>query len=114
MANHPIRTVPMQVLALGMSRTGTASMRKALQELGFNHTYHGFDTIEHPEDLLLWEKAADAKFSGKGTWGREEFDQLLGHCAAVTDMPCAIFSEELLQAYPEVRHVDYVDQYIPF
>jgi len=80
-------------------------MQEALLTLGFAHTYHGFDTIDHPADMLRWEAAADAKYLGKGTpYGREEWDALLGHCAATTDAPCAIFWEELLDAYPEVRH----------
>ncbi|KAJ9647280.1 hypothetical protein H2199_002267 [Coniosporium tulheliwenetii] len=34
------RTVPMRVLALGLGRTGTASLRAALKELGFDDCYH--------------------------------------------------------------------------
>lgn len=46
----------------------------------------------------------DAKFAGKGKeFGREEWDQLLGHCRAITDTPCVIFYEELLAAYPDAR-----------
>jgi hypothetical protein len=36
---------------------------------------------ENPKDAKLWVEAFDAKFEGKGKpWGREEFDQVLGHC----------------------------------
>ena len=49
-------------------------------------------------------EAVDAKFLNKGKpYGRAEFDALLGHCAAVTDMPCAAFWEELMVAYPEAK-----------
>jgi hypothetical protein len=36
---------------------------------------------ENPKDAEMWVEAFDAKFEGKGKpWGREEFDQVLGHC----------------------------------
>ena len=77
-------------------------MQAALHILGFKHTYHGYDTFDHPEDFVHWERAADAKFFGKGKpFDREDFDQFLGHCAATTDMP-ALFAEDLISAYPEV------------
>ena len=49
------RKVPMRVLSLGMGRTGTSSMQAALHILGFKHTYHGYDTFDHPEDFVHWE-----------------------------------------------------------
>ena len=100
------RQVPMQVLALGFPRTGTASMQSALEILGYNHTAHGFDLISHPEIAAPWMEAIKAKFLNQGKpYGRAEFDALLGHCAAVTDMPCARFWEELMLAYPEAKIV---------
>ena len=57
-------------------------MRKALQQLGYNETYHGFaPAFESPLDNIMWREAVDAKFNGKGKpYGRKEWDQLLGHC----------------------------------
>ncbi|CAF9918780.1 MAG: hypothetical protein ALECFALPRED_000825 [Alectoria fallacina] len=98
------RKVPMQVLSLGLPRTGTASMQSALQTLGYNDTAHGFDMISHPEIGAPWMEAVQAKFLGHGKpYGRAEFDALLGNCAAVTDMPCACFWEELMAAYPDAK-----------
>lgn len=49
-------------------------------------------------------EAVNAKFLNQGKlYGRAKFDAYLGHCAAVTDMPCATFSEELMAAYPEAK-----------
>lgn len=36
-----IRRSPMKVLALGLSRSGTESLRNALSTLGYDHVYHG-------------------------------------------------------------------------
>jgi len=98
------RTVPMRVLALGLGRTGTASLRTALKELGFSDCYHMMSaSVENPPDCLLWQDAFDAKYAGKGTFGRREWDQLLGHCQAVCDWPAVAFAKELIEAYPEAK-----------
>jgi hypothetical protein len=92
------RVVPMKVLCLGLGRTGTSckisspflslknlrspALRAALIELGIRDCYHMCSIMkENPKDAKLWVEAFDAKFEGKGKpWGREEFDQVLGHC----------------------------------
>ncbi|KAJ7140638.1 P-loop containing nucleoside triphosphate hydrolase protein [Mycena epipterygia] len=93
------RTVPMEVLVLGFCRTGTASTREALKQLGYKDTYHMQTVLANP-----------LEFFGKGKpYGREEWDQLLGHCQdscqAVTDTPAIMFSEELIAAYPDAKVV---------
>ncbi|KAA6415943.1 MAG: hypothetical protein FRX48_00662 [Lasallia pustulata] len=34
---------------------------------------------------------------------RADWDQLLGHCASVTDLPCTCFAEELIAANPDAK-----------
>lgn len=98
------RVVPMRVLALGLGRTGTASLRAALKDLGYEDTYHMMSaSVENPPDCLLWQDAFAAKYDGKGAFGRKEWDQLLGHCQAVCDWPAVAFAEELIEAYPEAK-----------
>lgn len=100
----------MQVLALGMSRSGTESLRRALIILGYDHVYHGYDTIEDygvigwkPWTMLARRKFGKHGQNGDSGIGREDFDELIGHCEAVTDQPCAIFAPELIKAYPEAK-----------
>ncbi|OQE35363.1 hypothetical protein PENCOP_c013G08935 [Penicillium coprophilum] len=104
------RTVPMRVLVLGLGRTGTASIRQALKSLGillpwgYEDTYHMMSaSVENPSDCILWQQAFAAKYDRIGTFGRKEWDQLLGDCQAVSDWPAIAFSEELLAAYPEAK-----------
>ncbi|KAI9741367.1 MAG: hypothetical protein M1834_003084 [Cirrosporium novae-zelandiae] len=98
------REVPMKVLALGMGRTGTVSLRAALKRLGYQDTYHMMcASVENPPDCLMWSDAFAAKYDGKGEWGREQWDQLLGHCQAVCDWPACAFAPELIEAYPEAK-----------
>ncbi|KAF7320710.1 hypothetical protein HMN09_00156500 [Mycena chlorophos] len=98
------RTVPMEVLVLGYPRTGTASMHSALVQLGYNEVHHMFAVFTNPMDADLWREAFEARFEGKGEpWKTEQFDQVLGHCAAVTDCPGVTLSEDLIAAYPNAK-----------
>ncbi|KAJ7275968.1 P-loop containing nucleoside triphosphate hydrolase protein [Mycena rebaudengoi] len=100
------RTVPMQVLALGFPRTGTTSLKIALETLGYVRTNHGFSIYSSPVELNMWIRAIKAKFYGEGTpYGLEEWDRLLGDCMAVTDTPHVLFAKELLAAYPDTKVV---------
>ncbi|KAJ4144425.1 hypothetical protein LMH87_003309 [Akanthomyces muscarius] len=98
------RTVPMKVLCLGMSRTGTVSLRESLLTLGYRHSYHMVDAIASSpyRDCRLWIDLLNKKEAGKKVT-REDLDQILGHCQAVTDMPAAYFAEELIEAYPDAK-----------
>ena len=60
------RTVPMQVLSLGMPRTGTVSMQAALETLGCKPTYHGYTSLYNIEHLPLWAAAFEAKYHNNG------------------------------------------------
>lgn len=73
------REVPMRVLCLGMSRTGTFSLNTALRQLGYR-PYHMAEAITNAAvEFPLWEEALDAKFNGKGQpWTKEDFDKILG------------------------------------
>ena len=54
----------------------------------------------------MWIEALDYKLGRGGkAYGREEFDQLLGHVGAVTDVPSIVFWRELVEAYPDAKVV---------
>ncbi|CZS95665.1 uncharacterized protein RAG0_05254 [Rhynchosporium agropyri] len=98
------RVVPMKVLALGLCRTGTLSFRSALKGLGYIDTYHMRSaSTETPRDNEMWMRAIEAKFDGKGHFGKAGWDKLLGHCQAVCDFPAAAFGPELIAAYPDAK-----------
>ncbi|KAL3442687.1 P-loop containing nucleoside triphosphate hydrolase protein [Aspergillus insuetus] len=99
------RSVSMDILALGMSRTGTDSLKQALLILGYHDVYHGYSAaLDNPRDYEMWLAGLRAKYDGIGKpFGRLEFDQLLGHCQVVSDLPAICFSEELIAAYPKAK-----------
>ncbi|KAI3529553.1 hypothetical protein CSPX01_15451 [Colletotrichum filicis] len=74
------RVVPLEVLALGMSKTGTSSMQRALIILGYNDVYYGFIMVSNICEVEMWMEGMHAKQnpkSGQQPFGRTEFDQLL-------------------------------------
>ncbi len=100
------RVVEMEVLSLGLPRTGTVSMREAYSILGYAQPYHYASIVTNCRDADMWNEALRAKFHGAGKpYGRAEFDQLLGHSAAVTDTPGCVLWEELVEAYPDAKVV---------
>lgn len=75
------REVPMKILCLGYSRTGTFSLYTALKMLGYN-PYHMVEAAKNANiDMPCWIEGLEDKFQGKGKpWGRVEFDKLMGAC----------------------------------
>lgn len=97
----------MKVLALGLPRTGSASIAEALEMLGYQNVHHGMKAIDKLDDWKVINRAADATFpvlptyTGK-TFSREEWDELYGTCEAGTDM-AALFATQLVKVYPEAK-----------
>lgn len=106
------RTQPMQVLCVGFPRTGTESLQQALLSLGYDHTYHGWDIVfDLPLPAPGWVRLAQKKHHAISAPGdaprvtRADFDELMGHCTAVTDAAGSCFARELIAAYPEAKVV---------
>ncbi|KAG4433270.1 hypothetical protein IFR05_011240 [Cadophora sp. M221] len=102
------RTSPMEVLVLGLCRTGTMSMRIALEKLGYQNVYHFSSVFEHQSHPDLWIAALKGKYEQEGETlsnqlTREHFDNILGGYNAVTDIPCACFAPELIATYPSAK-----------
>ncbi|KAJ9661769.1 hypothetical protein H2198_001734 [Neophaeococcomyces mojaviensis] len=94
-----------KVLVLGMSRTGTMSMKTALDQFGYK-TLHASNVHETPGGFSYWNEAIDAKFYGQGKpYCKLDFDKLLKKYTAISDMPAILFVDELLAAYPEAKVV---------
>jgi hypothetical protein len=87
----------MQVIGAGVGRTGTYSLKLAINRLGLGPCHH-MEAVIHdmPTQVPLWNDAAD----GRPDWGRlyHGFD-------SAVDWPTARFFRELLQAYPAARFV---------
>ena len=96
---------PMRILCLGMPRTGTDSLRTALHQLGYETIWHGFELpVTRANESIKWVPLLEAKIRGDQRSGREfDWDTMLGDTDMLMDMPPMVFSEELLDYYPEAQ-----------
>ncbi|KAL7894366.1 P-loop containing nucleoside triphosphate hydrolase protein [Trichoderma sp. SZMC 28014] len=98
--NSTDRHQRMSVLVLGMSRTGTSSIKAALDQVGYR-TYHMHETGTSLPD---WNEALEAKYGVNGHRRQQpDFDKLLSGYSALSDIPAIMFSEELVAAYPDAK-----------
>ncbi|MEZ5894483.1 MAG: sulfotransferase [Parvularculaceae bacterium] len=84
----------LKVIGAGFGRTGTSSLKLALERLGFGPCYHMSEVLLYPGRVGLWSKAAD----GAADWGAI-FD---GYQATV-DWPAATYWRELAAHYPAAK-----------
>jgi hypothetical protein len=83
----------MKVIGVGVGRTGTLSLKAALERLGFGPCFHGRHVLDHPERLPMWEAAA----AGRPV----DWTALLDGYASTVDWPGAAFWRQLTKAFPE-------------
>ena len=84
-----------QVIGAGFGRTGTLSLKAALEELGFGPCYHMTELFENPQHAELWERAAHGE--------RIRWDDILGDYRATVDWPGCTFYEGMMEAYPNAK-----------
>jgi hypothetical protein len=87
----------LRVICAGWSRTGTFSLKRALERLGVGRCYHMHELFAHPEHVPIWEGAA----SGAET----DWDRLFDGYAAAGDAPACLFWRQLSEHYPEAKIV---------
>lgn len=85
----------MEVIGAGFGRTGTLSLKAALEQLGYGPCYHMEELLDNPDHAKLWNAAARGKL---GSW-----EKLFGAYRATVDWPGAAFWRELAAAYPHAK-----------
>jgi hypothetical protein len=87
----------MQVIGVGVGRTGTYSLKLAINQLGFGPCHHMEEVLHNmPVHVPLWSAAA----AGEPDWMRI-YD---GYESAV-DWPTACFFRELVREFPSAKFV---------
>jgi hypothetical protein len=86
-----------KVIGAGFGRTGTLSMKAALERLGFGPCYHMVELLDHPEHGPLWTAA----LRGEAI----DWEELLGNYESATDWPACTFWRELAGRYPDAKVV---------
>ena len=85
----------MLVIGAGVGRTGTMSLKAALERLGFGPCFHGRHVLDHRDRLPQWMAAA----SGEPV----DWAALFAGYAATMDWPGAAFWREPTATFPEAK-----------
>jgi sulfotransferase family protein len=85
----------LKVIGAGFGRTGTMSLKVALETLGFGPCYHMIEVFENPEHVGFWEAA----------WRGEpvDWDAFFADYEATVDWPACTFYGELLKRNPDAK-----------
>ena len=85
----------LEVIGAGFGRTGTMSLKLALEKLGVGPCYHMVEEMAHPEHDKLWQDATEDK--------PVDWDRLFEGYRSAVDWPVAAFWPELSMHYLESR-----------
>lgn len=86
-----------KVIGAGVGRTGTYSLKLALEQLGFGPCHHMEEVVKAPErQVPLWSAAAR---------GEPDFVAAYAGFGSAVDWPTAAFWRELAVAYPEAKFI---------
>ncbi|KER30515.1 hypothetical protein T265_03123 [Opisthorchis viverrini] len=93
------------VIGVGLMRTGTTSLKKALEMLYDRPCYHMSDVFGcHKEaHIKAWLWAFDQTAITAGHIPREFWDAVYGNCCAAIDYPTCAFYKQLMDVYPEAK-----------
>lgn len=83
----------MRVVGAGLGRTGTNSLKLALERLLQKPCYHMWEVYSHLDDAPVWTAATRGKFPDWSTFLRDY--------GATIDFPAAAFWPELMRAFPD-------------
>jgi hypothetical protein len=84
----------LKVIGAGLGRTGTMSLKLALERLGLGPCYHMAELIMNPERTPLWIAAAD---------GKPDWEAVFAGYSSTTDYPACLYWRELAAAYPNAK-----------
>ena len=87
----------LDVIGPGFGRTGTASLKRALEILGLGPCHHMEECFAHPEQAAYWQDL----LAGKSV----DWDRVFAGFKSQVDWPGAHYWRELIAAYPDAKVV---------
>ena len=84
-----------KVIGAGFGRTGTLSLKYALEKLGFDKCYHMMEVQMNPAHLQVWQDLA------KGI--QPDWQALFDGYQATVDWPTCNYWREQLAVYPDAK-----------
>lgn len=85
----------LSVIGAGFGRTGTESMKLALEQLGLGPCHHMKEVLVNPEQLSLWRAIARGE--------NADWEAAFANYRSSIDWPSAFFWRELSEVYPEAK-----------
>lgn len=85
----------LEIIGAGFGRTGTTSLKQALEDLGFGPCHHMLEIREHPEQLPAWQRAAEGE--------HVDWDEVFAGYRSQVDWPGARYWRELALYYPDAK-----------
>lgn len=85
----------LEVIGAGFGRTGTLTLKTALEQLGFGPCHHMTEILGNQEQVPFWNRAADGE--------PVDWDELYGSYRATVDWPGCYFYAELADRYPRAK-----------
>jgi hypothetical protein len=85
----------MRVIGVGFGRTGTASLKMALERLDAGPCYHMFDVLDQAERAKDWLAVVNGEAF--------DWDEIFAGFRSTVDWPGAAFWRELLARYPDAK-----------
>ncbi|KJS04647.1 MAG: hypothetical protein VR73_14130 [Gammaproteobacteria bacterium BRH_c0] len=85
----------LKIIGAGLGRTGTLSLKTALEILGYGRCYHMLELINDPQRLRYWKQLERT--------GSTDMAALFQGYGSIVDYPGAFFYRELLAANPDAR-----------
>jgi Sulfotransferase domain len=85
----------LKVIGTGFGRTGTDSMREALNILGFGPCHHMLEVMGNEEQKKLWRALAQG--------AAPDWSQLFAGYSSCVDWPSAHYWPQLIKAYPDAK-----------
>jgi hypothetical protein len=85
----------LEVVGAGFGRTGTQSLKLALERLGIGPCYHMLEVFGNPEHIPLWAAAARGE--------TPDWETLFANYRSTVDWPGCSFWRELAEKNPEAK-----------
>ena len=85
----------LEIIGPGFGRTGTNSLKLALEQLGFGPSHHMFEVRDNPEQLSGWQAVARGE--------SVDWDQVFRGYRSQVDWPGARVWRELAQHWPDAK-----------
>ena len=85
----------LSIVGAGFGRTGTYSLKVALEQIGFAPCYHMEEVKQNPAHPAIWHAAVSNE--------PVDWHALLDSYRAAVDWPASFFWRELLEVYPSAK-----------